>query len=415
QAEPGRARRHEYRPEPEPPGFDDGRPHVHALLTAQQVDIVDENDRIVDDDADQHDETHEALEVERRPRQQHGGHHADDRERHADHDDQRVDEALELRRHDHIDQRERRQDREQEVALRALLLLVLSAERQREALRHRESVEGLPDARYGVAEGDAVLEVRVDVVHALAVHAVDAERRSPAALGDERRQRQDAFVRAHGDVADVEHAPAVLGTQTHGDRNLLAGDAEHAGAAAADARLDRRGDVLHAHAELGDARAVEYDVLLGPALAIARVDVGHTRHCGNAVHEPLDELLRGAEVVTAQLELQRLALPAPAAAAEKPPQDPEAGFGLHVDVGARDRVLDLLADHVGELAAADAPLAGRLERQLHARVVVADVVRDEQDFLDRHDIAHGRVEQARVLVHDGDVRAVVHAHSNFEL
>ena len=47
---------------------------------------------------------------------------ARDAERHAEHDDQRIDQRFELRREHHVDERERHQRREDEPAERLLLL-----------------------------------------------------------------------------------------------------------------------------------------------------------------------------------------------------------------------------------------------------------------------------------------------------
>src|SRR5690606_32207321 len=92
-----------------------------------------------------------------------------------------------------------------------------------------------------------------------------------------------ALRRAHGDVVEIEHAEAILGPQPHRDVDLLAAHPEHAGPPAADARLDRRGDVLHADAELGDAPPVEHDALLRAPLAVARVHVLDARYRLDAI------------------------------------------------------------------------------------------------------------------------------------
>src|SRR5690606_19403502 len=136
--------------------------------------------------------------------------------------------------------------------------------------RHFHVAQRFANALDRDAERYAGLEVCVDVIDALAVHPVDVGRSAAHLLRDERRDRQDAVRRAHGDIVEVDDAQTVFGAQADVDIDFLAADAVHAGASSADARLDRRRDVLHAQAELGHALPVELNVLLRPAPAVAR-------------------------------------------------------------------------------------------------------------------------------------------------
>src|SRR5690606_28035577 len=250
---------------------------------AQQVDVIDDHDRVVHDDADEHHDAHEALQVQRRAREEHRRHDADDRDRHAAHDYQRIDKALELRGHDHVDQRDRHQDSEQKVALGALLLLVLAAEIEAEAFRQRHVGERFADALDGLAERNARLEVRGDIGDAEPVDAIDRRGAAAFFLSDERGDRQNPFGGAYRDVVDIGQAQAVIGPEPDVDVDFLAVQPIDAGAPAADARLYRRADILHGDTEPGHALAVELHVLLRPALLVARVRVDDARDFQDAI------------------------------------------------------------------------------------------------------------------------------------
>ncbi len=85
-------------------------------LLAQLVGELDDQDAVLGDQADQHDQADLAVDVERAAgeleRQQRAGH----RQRHGEHDDERIDEALELRREHQIDEDQRQHEGDVEAA-----------------------------------------------------------------------------------------------------------------------------------------------------------------------------------------------------------------------------------------------------------------------------------------------------------
>src|SRR5690606_27627814 len=124
---------------------------------------------------------------------------------------------------------------------------------------------------------------------------------------------------------------AILWSQPHGDRELVAAFTEVAGAASADVRLDRLGDVGHRQARVGDPGPLEAQVLLGSAFALGHVhldDAGHALHALpneiGGVHGPLD-------VVAAQLDLDLLVA---ATRAEETAQHPQPRLRVHADLRA---------------------------------------------------------------------------------
>src|SRR5690606_15770578 len=87
--------------------------------------------------------------------------------------------------------------------------------------------------------------------------------------------------RTHRDAVDVLGRQAILRTQPHHDRELVAALTEVARAPSADVGLDGLGHLLDRQAGVRDARALEAQVLLGTALALGDVDfddTGHTFH-----------------------------------------------------------------------------------------------------------------------------------------
>ena len=84
---------------------------AHGLpLGAQLVGELDDQDAVLGDQADQGDEADLAIDVERAAAPPQRQQRAGDRQRHGQHDDERIGEALELRREHEIDEGEREQE-----------------------------------------------------------------------------------------------------------------------------------------------------------------------------------------------------------------------------------------------------------------------------------------------------------------
>ena len=64
------------------------------VAAPQDVGVVDEQDRVADDDARQHDDADVGLQAERRAGELQREHDADRRERHREHDDERIAQRL---------------------------------------------------------------------------------------------------------------------------------------------------------------------------------------------------------------------------------------------------------------------------------------------------------------------------------
>ena len=101
-AENERERRHENRPQPDARGLDRRIEDRHALL-AQLLGELDDQNRVLGGQADEHDEPDLTEHVVGKPSQQLRGQRAKHRERHAQQDDERQDPALVLRRQHQID------------------------------------------------------------------------------------------------------------------------------------------------------------------------------------------------------------------------------------------------------------------------------------------------------------------------
>ena len=264
EAQHGREHRHQDRAQPQAARFDDGVVRSHALFPAQQVDVVDQHDGVVHHDADQHHHPHDALHVDRRRGRQHDRNDPDHGHRHGEHDDERVEVTLELARHDHVDQGQREQHGDQEVGLRLLLLLVLTAERNRESVREIHSREVGADLLDRLTQRHTLLERRVYETHADAVAALDGGRSTSAHREHEGRNRERlAGRRAHGDFVQVLNGEPVLGTQPHDDRVFVAALPVLPSPTASDRRLDGATDRLHRQAEAGDLLTVELEFCSG--------------------------------------------------------------------------------------------------------------------------------------------------------
>jgi hypothetical protein len=118
-------------------------------LGAKLIGELDDQDAVLGDEPDQRNQSHLAVDVERSSgepeRDQRTGH----RQRHRQHDDERIDEAFELRRQHKIDEREREHERQVDFAPRRTEFARLAIEvglrgiRQRARPRPRSSPSAL--------------------------------------------------------------------------------------------------------------------------------------------------------------------------------------------------------------------------------------------------------------------------------
>ena len=131
----GRRRRHQDRTQPRAGGFD----HRVELLRSRLLQVVRElhdQDAVLRDQADQRDQPDLAVDVQRREAEEREQQRAGHRQRHRPgEDDERIAEALELRREHQIDQDRRQQERAEELAAFGPELARFARVVDREALR----------------------------------------------------------------------------------------------------------------------------------------------------------------------------------------------------------------------------------------------------------------------------------------
>ena len=99
-------RGHQDRTQPQPARLD-GRLHRRAARELELARELDDQDGVLRRQADQHDETHLAVDVIGEPARPLGGQRAEDGERHPEQDDERQDEALVLGRQRQVDEQQR--------------------------------------------------------------------------------------------------------------------------------------------------------------------------------------------------------------------------------------------------------------------------------------------------------------------
>ena len=274
-AEDGGERGHEHRTQTAAAGSDDGLQHALAALAAE-TDVVDEHNAVLHHDAQQQHDAEGAHEVERGAREPEGDEHAADTEGHAEHDDERVGETLELGCHDDVNEHEDEQTEHEHVGEGVLLLLDVArdadGDAQRDVVRVDDSLAGSDN----LAHGGAALDDGGDGVDALAVLTLDGGRREAL---DHRADVLDADGVARRaveeDVLNVLNGGAELGSETHLDVVLLAVLAVVRGGGAVDAVAEVGGGGGHVEAVTGEFLAVELDVVFGLVLVAADAHLGH--------------------------------------------------------------------------------------------------------------------------------------------
>ncbi len=164
---------------------------VETFLSAEVVNVVHKDDGVVHDDADEHDDAHEALHVDGGAGEEEGGNDADDGEGHGAEHDEWIEEALELRSHDHVNEGEGDEEGEAEVGGGLGLLLELASEVDGEPGREGDAGDAVADGLDGVAEDHALGEIGGDGGVALTVHAVDLGRAEGGSRVDHGGERDD--------------------------------------------------------------------------------------------------------------------------------------------------------------------------------------------------------------------------------
>ena len=137
--------------------------------------MVDEEDGVIHDDPTQHDAADEGLYVEGRPGREEHQHHADHRQRHGEHHDERVTQRLVEPGHHHVDEDEGEHEAHDDFSEDLLLLLVFAAHEYLEVASSGDLPQlfaDVGDDRAHIATG----VVRVDRNDALLVLPLDADR-----------------------------------------------------------------------------------------------------------------------------------------------------------------------------------------------------------------------------------------------
>ena len=325
----------------------------------------------------------------------------------------RVDEALELGGHQHVDQRQRHDDGDREVAPRGQLLLVLAAEQQGESFRQRHVRERGLNPLDRITQRDPALQVGAHVGHALAVDALDLDRPASPLPFDQSRQGHDgAGRRPQHDMVEVLGGEPVLRPQTDDDRKLIAALAVLSGLQPADVGEQGAAHLAHRQAELGDALAIEHQPLLGLALAAADVDVGDAVEGIDPAADVGGDQIGLFEVPTAQLDLERVLAPA---RAEDPIEHPQPLLRFDVDLGAGHLPVDRGAHQVRQLGAAERAILARLQLELDGRAVAAHLGGDDVDVAGRDHAANLAFELVEIDAGHRDVGAARHLDLDVDL
>ena len=255
-----RYRGHQYRAQAQRPGLEDGGDFVVAR-GAQLVYDVDEQYRVVDDDADEQDYPHEAHDGDAQPAEREQAERARRHQRQREHDRQRVDERLELYRHHHVDEHYREYQRDGHVA--EAFAHVLGVSRRHHAVHAvlgRVLHEDLLHYLYSFAGRDAV-DVGFDFYRVLAVVArYDVRRHAYRARYDALCRYSVAALRRYQRLEDLLRvvAPAELGAQA--DVVAVAAVVEGSRVVAAEPRQHLVGEVAYAYVEVVGEAAVQREV-----------------------------------------------------------------------------------------------------------------------------------------------------------
>ena len=261
-----RQRGHQDRPQAVAVGLDDRLVARHALRP-QVVHVVDLQDRVLLHDAEQHEQSQGREQVQRvagRPERQERERHG---QRQRQQDRERVDDALELRRQDHVHEDHRQRERPQELHERLLEFLAAPADRHGVAGRQVHLGRCASNRGKAVGQGEAGRDVAAHARVALPVQPIHARRAGGLLDGDQVVEaNQAAVARGHEQPADRRDVPAIAIAQAQlhvvvvVDRHVaVAGDL----VVAADQQAQGCGDVLGVHVEIGGSLTVDLHTQFG--------------------------------------------------------------------------------------------------------------------------------------------------------
>ncbi len=187
--------RHDDRAQPGRRGLEQ-RINDALALPPELLRVVQDQDRVVHDDAHQHDDGHHAEDVDRRPSQEQRERYADGAERHGDHDGHRVYVRLQQHGQQHVGQDDSEEERLEHFGHGFLIGFELPGDLVRVPGRQTHAVDHRLRARRGLGEAPSG-EVRVHTYGPLLVIALDGRLTTALLHAAQRAQRNHAGRRAH--------------------------------------------------------------------------------------------------------------------------------------------------------------------------------------------------------------------------
>ena len=395
--------------------------------------MVDLQDRVLLDHAEQHQHAERRVEVERLTREQQRQQRERRRERQRQQDHERLHHALELRREDHVHEQHGQQEGDDELG-EGLLEFLRAARDGGAVLRpHAELVGRCAQHTDAFAEGVARGDRAAQAVLALAVEAVDAR-------GALRRHDLDEVVEAdrrarasrHHQPPELVDVGAIDLLQPQAHVVLLVEhrvtEAAHL-TVAADHQPQRERHVLDVDAEFRGALAIDLHAQLGLGEAQRRVEVLHAAQLARPFLEAAAVVVQGREVRAADGEVD----------VEVAAADVEAALVAHgaTQVGELAQAAPDLAHHValrvvaaecGEWISGQRAVDEPAHREAallvwfdaHVERAAADATEEPaaglgEDRDDAGDLAHLGFDRAHRLVHRlvADLIRAADAHVEF--
>src|SRR5690606_832264 len=218
----------------------------------QQVDIVHQYNGIVHHHTYQHNQTHQTLHVDGGIGQYQRWHNPNQCQRNGKHNNQGVQEALELGRHYHVNKHQRHNDGHTEVALRLDLFFVFTAHDNSEITGYGDMLNRGTYAFNCITQRYASFQVGIDINHPLPVNAFYGGRSADKVRYYQRRDRNN-FTSSGGpyrNIFDILNIESIFRTQAHNDINLVTTFPEYRGVGTANTTLDRGTDLIDAYAQL---------------------------------------------------------------------------------------------------------------------------------------------------------------------